>query len=378
MNVKLAPLVGLMFFCTFTLSAMVIHNDSNKEKGGIRSEHGIFNEDYLFMGRDLQFSGQVEDLVFLGKKLTFSGKADLGVFALSQYVDFSGRADNGIMAACMDLNITGKIKGNNYIACRLLKIGETAALQGDLFAACAEIEINGILNGNLYAATHEIVINNEIQGNVTVYAQRIIIGEKGRIIGNLTHCAQRELTKKERARVTGKITLDKKHQAGKSRASSSRATAYLIGMALILSYVITGILLLFLPVFRKINGTQSQWFFWQTALWGLIPLLMYPAIIILCFILVVTIPLGFILMLAFFPLMYLAGIIGMVLLGKYLASKFSWRLQKLHYQFLTGALVVAILSLIPLINILTIIFVTALGWGVYVSFLFNKEGTALR
>jgi hypothetical protein len=61
--------------------------------------------------------------------------------------------------------------------------------------------------------------------------------------------------------------------------------------------------------------------------------------------------------------------------GKYLASKFKWKVEKRHYQFLIGALAGAIVSMIPFINFLSMLFISSLGLGVVLSFLFNKDLT---
>jgi tetrahydromethanopterin S-methyltransferase subunit E len=139
--------------------------------------------------------------------------------------------------------------------------------------------------------------------------------------------------------------------------------------------VITGCLLLFLPVFRKLDAKQPEKTFWKTSLWGLIPLLMYPALIVLFCIMIITIPLAVVLILAFFPLVLLANVIGTTLVGKYLTAKFKWHVEKRHYQFLIGALAGGIVSIIPFVNFLFTLFILSLGWGVYLSFLFNKDLT---
>lgn len=377
MKAKSALSLCILFCCTFTLSAMIIHNDINKDFNNVKSEPGVFIEDYLFIGQALQFSGQAEDLVFLGRKLTFSGKTTRGLFAACQNVTFSGESDNGIMVASMDINITGKISSNNYVACRSLQIGETATIKGNLFAACADLQIDGILDGNLYTATHELVINNEIKGNVTAYARRIKIGEKGKITGTFTYTSSKALSKSELARISGTVTHKKKRESRqgqeKEQVKSPKATGFLIHTTLTLSFIITGLLLLFLPAFKSLNMPQSEHSFWYTALWGFIPLLMYPALVILSLVLVVTIPFGIVLIFAFAPLMYLAMVIGAVILGRYLVTKIKKPVQNRHYQFLIGALVLAILSLIPFISFLVLLLVASLGWGTYISFLFKKE-----
>jgi cytoskeletal protein CcmA (bactofilin family) len=279
----------------------------------------------------------------------------------------------------MDIVIDGAITGNSYIGCKSFSMSDRAVVNGNLFVGCAKLAIDGKLNGDLYAGAGEIVINNEIHGNVTAYGGRIVFGKNGKIQGNFTYSAKEKLSAAEAAKVTGAVKIDENHKWGKDWNSFSkfkkRSIGFLIGFGLFLSYVIVGSLLLFIPVFRKLDAEQPGKTFWKTSLWGLVPVLMYPAVIVLCFVLVVTIPLAIMLMLAIIPLFFVANIIGTTLVGKYLVTKFKWNVEKRHYQFLIGILAGAIVSMIPFVNFLGFVFTSALGWGMYISFLFNKDLT---
>jgi hypothetical protein len=130
-----------------------------------------------------------------------------------------------------------------------------------------------------------------------------------------------------------------------------------------------------LPIFRKIEEKLANKAFWQTALWGLIPMCMYPAMVFLCFILGITIPVAILLILAFLPLFYIAYIIGATRVGQWFSDRFRWNIQKRHYHFLIGALISSVLTVIPVMDILTVLLFTGLGWGMFISFLFNRPIT---
>jgi hypothetical protein len=187
------------------------------------------------------------------------------------------------------------------------------------------------------------------------------------------------LNEKEVSKITGTVKIDESHRCGKDWDSFSklkkRSIGFFIGFCFFISYVIIGCLLLFIPVFRKLDTKQSAKTFWNTTLWGIVPVLIYPAIVVLCFVLIITIPLSFMLIMAFIPLFFVANVIGTTLIGKYIVTKFKWNIEKRHYQFLIGLLACLILSIIPLINFLFFIFVSTLGWGVFISFLFKKDLT---
>lgn len=375
MKTKQPLIVGIILFLNFSVSPMVIHNYSSKKDKAIRTETGEFDEDYLFIGNELNFSGEAEDLVFLGKRLTFKGKTRLGLIALCRDLIYSGTSDNGIIAAAMDITADGSIRGNNYIACRNFLTSENSLINGNVFIGCARLSVDGRLDGNLYAGASELIINNEIKGDVSFKGRQIIFGDNGKIDGNLSYSTREKLSEKDLSKVSGKVTFEResKKELDQKRKPGKHAAGFLFGLALFISFVIVGSLLLFLPAFKRLDEKQSARSFWNTALLGLIPILIYPGIVVLCFALIVTIPFAFVLIFSFIPLFFIANIIGVTLLGKYLVSLLKWNLEKRHSQFIIGALVAALLSLIPFINLLSFLFVSALGWGVLISFLFRKN-----
>lgn len=378
MKTKIASIIGSILCLSIALSAMQIHNDCENKEKTVKTESGVYNEDYLYLGDELDFFGSAEDLVFLGKRLNFDGTTKLGLIAFCEKLFFSGSSGNGIIAGGMDVHINGSIANNSYVGCKSLTLSETSTVNGNLFVGCAKLLIDGKMKGDLYAGAGEIIINNEIEGNATIYAGRLIIGKKGKINGNLTYSTKEKLSVEELARVTGIVKIDEKHKGNEDWnefINFLKTFKYLLCFGLFVSCLVVGFLLLFVPAFKKLGAPQSSKTFWSTALWGLIPVLMYPAVIVLCFALIITIPFALILMLACVPLFFIAWIIGTTLTGKYLVTKLKWPVEKRHFQFLIGALASIIISWIPIINCLSMLFIVALGWGVFLSFLFTKDLT---
>ena len=367
--------IGILFFLYTSASSMEIHNKC-EEKDYIETESGSYDDDYLFVGSELNFSGKAEDLIFLGKTLTFRGKTDLGVVAAGKKILYSGESGNGIMTGGMNVIIDGKSRGNSYVAGKSVHLTETGEVKGTLFLGCARGTIDGVIDGDLYAGAGELSINNEINGNVKIYGGRIHFGDKGKINGNLIYGTKEKLSDKDLAKVTGTVTFDEEHHFdmdGMIPDKTGKMLQIIFGIGMFVSFIAVGCLLLFIPVFRNLDTEQPEKKFWYTSLWGLIPLLMYPAVIVLCFVLIVTLPLGLGMILAFIPLAGIAYIIGTTLVGKYIVRKLKWKVNKRHYQFLIGAVAAIIISIIPFINFLAFIFISALGFGTYLSFLFKRE-----
>lgn len=371
-------LISLSVFSLFLpVNSMVVHTYCKDKDETIRTESGKFNEDYLFAGHELNFSGEAEDLIFLGKRLTFTGKTQLGLITLTGSLVYSGECGNGIIAAGSDMVIDGKVNGNSYMAGKSVRITDKGNIRGNLFAGCAKLTIDGPLTGDLYAAAAEITINSEISGNVYLRSGRIIIGDKGKIIGNLSYASKEKLNADQTSKVSGTVKIDQSFNAEdwNSLRELKKSIGYIIGFALYISFVVISLLLLFIPVFSKLDFMQSGKAFWKTSLWGLVPLLMYPAIIVLSFVFVITIPFAIILLLSTVPLFFFANLIGTTLIGKQIIAKLKWNISKRHLQFLIGMVPCTIVSLIPFINFLGFLFITSLGFGIFLSFLFNRKLT---
>lgn len=377
---KAAMVAVGMLFCWFGMvQAMEVETHcKDDDKEIIRNVSTVFDEDYLFAGNELNFSGEAEDLLFLGKKLTYKGKTRLGLVAAGKKVLYSGESGNGVTAAGVTVVVDGTIKGNNFIGAKNFQMTEKAVIDGDLFLGCAKGTIDGTLNGNLYAGSGDLLLNSVINGDVTAYGGRIKIGDKGKINGKLTYASKEKLGVDEAARVSGAITRDERHDFNTAKMLPKKMrkwVAVLLSVGMFISFVIIGLLLLFLPVFKKLDAPQKERRFWYTSLWGLLPLLMYPAVVLFCIALIVTIPFSIVLLFAFVPLFFTAYLIGTTLAGKYIAMKLKWNVQKRHLQFLIGAVAGGLLSLIPFVNFLSGVFLCTLGWGTFITFLFGASIT---
>jgi len=377
-----AAAAGMVACLSLSLPAMVIRNHAQRggDGSGVVAESAAFEEDYLFLGEELSFSGEAEDLVFVGKELFFNGTTQLGLFAVGEKVVYSGRSGNGIMAGCADLTLDGTVAGNSFVGCKSLHLREQALVDGNLFVGCGTLRLDGTINGDLYAGARKVVIDGVVNGNVNAWARRVVIGDSARILGNLTYSAKHPLTDEEMARIGGVVRYDEKRMFDE-RSAMPPGMAKWIGtlarLAMFVSFVVVGSLLRFLPVFRNLDARRSERAFWKTALWGIIPLLAYPAVVVLCFALIVTIPFAFVLLLASIPLLFFASVIGTTLTGQYIATKFRWNIEKRHYHFLIGALAAGIVSMIPVVGFLGSLFISSLGFGIYLSFLTGRDLTQL-
>ncbi len=374
MNKRILTSILVVLCLSFVVSAaMVVECD---KEGSQKTETGTFNEDYLYLGKSLTFSGTTEDLVFLGESLDFNGKAELGLIGAGKDLHITGDIGNGIIAGGKEIVIDGAVEGTNFMGGKNIHILPNATIKGNLFSGSGEFTADGPITGDVYIGAGKIVVNSIIDGDATIYGGRIIITENGKINGNLKYGTKEKLSDAELARVSGQVTFEK-HKEFDELASAPKefwfAIKSIFHLLMILSFVIIGVILLFLPVFKQIEKERTPKTYLRTGLWGLIPMFMYPALIVCSMVMIVTIPFGITLILAAIPLFFVTYVIGTTMAGQYLCMQFNWKTKKRHYHFLIGAVATTILSIIPVIDFFTFIIISSLGWGMVISGLFNQS-----
>lgn len=373
---RLLAATALLLGLALTSRALEVQCYCQENDKTVRTVSDSLVEDLLFAGYGLDFNGTAQDVYFVGKQFNLRGTTSRGVVALGERLSLGGSAENGIIAAGMDIVIDGKVNSSSFLAGKTVHIAQGALIQGTLFGAGARLTIDAPLRGDFYAGAGEVVINDTISGNVFVRTGRLVIGEQGHIAGSLNYAAREPLSEQESGRIAGSITVKDGLRFDRDRMFPGKLAGLIkaiIALALFACFVAVGSALLFLPVFDRVTNYGEQTRFWYNALWGLIPLLIYPGLILLSVILIITIPFAFVLLLAAMPLLFTSGLLGTMLLGQALCRRFGWKIQSRHGHFLLGALAALLLSIIPGINFLSTLLINAEGAGVLLSFLFKRN-----
>ncbi|MFH2128914.1 MAG: polymer-forming cytoskeletal protein [bacterium] len=334
-----------------------------------------YQEDYLFSGQTLDFKGKARDLFFFCKQIDFSGSSELALNGFARDINVNGSVSNGVKAAGRKINIYGVVKGTSFLAAEQVFFGETSQRMGDSFIGARKVTLLGKTTGNLYVGAAEISIQNEIRGDVTVYAGQLQIPEQGRIVGNLTYHSDHELSAEEASRVSGQIKFEKNEDGRFSRFFNKRIMHPSIWLSLLfkLSFVVFGLLILLFPVTKLLEKQTTRREILTHSLWGLIPMFVYPSALIVAIVLLITLPLAIAMLLAFMPILFLTKILGLTMIGSYLANRFNLNIRSRYLYFLLGVIPYTLLSLIPILGMLLLVFTSSIGCGLLLAGLFNKK-----
>ncbi|MCP4367490.1 MAG: polymer-forming cytoskeletal protein [Deltaproteobacteria bacterium] len=371
MKTKLFFGVLLIFFISMSAGAVEVVFDKD-----FKTENMEIEDDYIYLGRRLDFSGNTEDLIFMGRDLDFTGKTKLGLFAFGKAIMVNGKVGNGITSAGENISIQGEIKGSNFIAGRRIVIQEGAIVNGPIFTGAAELIIRGKVNGDLYVGAGKVTIENTVNGNINARTGRMMILGDGKVNGNLTYTSHKEISKEELAKVTGSVNFQnsKTSKAGQFfKSSGFWKYSFIIKILFIVAFIASGLLFLFLPPTKVLENQRANDKFWLTSLYGLIPLFMYPALIVISALLVVTLPLSGVLLLAIIPISFITKVLGVTMLGQYLSGIFKIKKVNRFLFFLIGMVCLAIFAFIPFIKFLFAIFIASLGFGLITSHIFKLK-----
>jgi hypothetical protein len=376
MNKKFFILLILIIAISATLFGIKLEKSDFK-----KAENSSFDSDYLFYGNELDFSGSADDLYFFGEKLNFTGDTNSSLTAFGKEIVINGKVKNNLMTGGISVNVFGEIDDTAFISGKNIEIQKNSIINGTLFIAGKNIILSGTVNGDVIIAGADFTIDGVINGDMRVYTGKINITNNGTVNGNLKYQSENELSKEEKSRIKKSIEFNKSsriakkfnHVKEKDFDRFCKIGFFIFKFFILITFIISGLLILLLPIMKNIEEERSSKRFWLSSLWGLLPILIFPAIVFLFFMFGITIPLAFLIILSGFPLLILSKILGVTMFGQYLFKKFKWNKSNRLLWFLFGLIFYAILNFIPFIAFISMIFFSSLGWGNIIEVLFNKK-----
>lgn len=336
-------------------------------------ESGTVDDDYLFLGENLGFSGRTESLFFFGEDLSFSGTASGNLIAAAEIIDAEGSVADDTFLAARTITMSGAFGSTTFVAAETVALNAGATVTGALFAAGREVRISGTVEGDLYAGARELVIAGTVNGDVRAGARRISILEGARITGDLTYDAGAQLSPAELSRVGGSVSFDEMEKRdGKILEGFPFGVAKWIARIVVsLSALVFALLFYLFPGIRMAESRRDNRRFWKTVAWGLLPFFGYPVLIGAAFlagiVFGITVPIAIALAAAVGPLAFILSALAMPQLGSYVARLFKMELHQqdsVYRKLLLGFPFVLVLGAIPFLNGLFFLLYISLGWGI--------------
>lgn len=369
--------IALALAATGGLSAVELHIDEELD-----AEAGSIQDDYVFLGERLSFTGRAHSLYFLGRDLELSGGTRDSVFAMARALDIDGDIGEDAILAGRTVDLTGRFGSTTFAAGSTVYLSDAGQVGGGLFAAGRHVEIAGEVRGNLYAGARRLIISGRVDGDVHAGAGEIVLEDGAVITGDFIYKSDRQLSQDELGAVQGQVTFKEADFTKEWREGRwwLRVGSVIFTLVVLLSGLVFALLFNLFPGLRVQASSRGHARFWTTFAWGLIPFFGFPiaigALFLAGFLFGITVPIAMSLSFGLGLVMFILTALSLPEIGGYITRLFGWRLTAreggaVFVRILIGFVPVLVLGLIPFVQSAVFVVVLALGWGVAIERLFD-------
>jgi cytoskeletal protein CcmA (bactofilin family) len=262
--------------------------------------------DIYATGELIEVAGRLEgDLVAAGQRVQTTGPIDGDLFAAARTIDIRGPVADSARLAGEQITVDATIDGDLVAAGNRCHLFEDARVTGGVTAACATLDILGTVDRDLRGAAGEITIGGHVRGNAQIRADRLVLGPRARIDGDLDYQARTPLSPEETARVGGTVRFD---EVVDDDASSGVTTGGLLfwawqtGAALVAGILMVAVFRGLVPHLGTVLAGNTT----VGALLGFAAFLVVPAGSVVAMVTIVGIPVGIAVVCLFVVALYAA------------------------------------------------------------------------
>lgn len=332
---------------------------------------------YFAAGDHVIIDGTVNGDVYAGAgKVEVNGTVNGDVLAAGGAVEIGGHVSDDVRAAGGTVRITGVVGKNVSAAGGTVEVSRSASIGGGLIAAGGTVQHAGTVKKDAMFASGSTEITGTIDGNVDVASDQLGIHRGAQIGGNVTAMVKdKDNAQIADGAVKGTVTFKERESTDARHVLGFRPWRFWFKLLWIGGLLVTG-LVLFL-VSRKLFtdfGSIVEKEIGMNFVWGLVALIAVPVVFIILCITVVGVPLGLILLAAYFVALYLSQLSLGFLAGDLLfksGGKAEWRT---FGAFAAGTAIFQILTFIPIMG--TVLEVAALLLGLGAIVLMIRRGFA--
>ncbi|MBQ6147776.1 hypothetical protein IJI70_02965 [Candidatus Saccharibacteria bacterium] len=328
-----------------------------------KSEDSEEESDEYYFGADANVNSEadVSHSLFLAGNEVSSKDSVFGIGLLAgNFVTAAGSYDYGFFAG-NSIEISGEVSEDLFVAGNAINIKEDASIGRDVFAAGNIVNISANLSGNVFAGGNRLVLNNvTIDGNFDAEFDEIVINGKSSISGTFKY--------NENANVVGleNLATGAKETYAEASGSPSPLSRFLDKVLTIIGLVILAAVLC--AVFKKTVTRMTKDFLpkniFKHVLIGLALLIFVPLLSIFAMITRIGLPLGATTLALWSLSLLFSGIVSGLIFGDILARKvFKQEKMSAFLKATLGIAIIELLSLVPVLGILTSFFAVTFGFG---------------
>lgn len=273
-------------------------------------------------GKKIVLEGNIKgDIVCAGQDVEINSQVDGDVICAAQNIIINGLVSGSVRAAAQMININGQVNRNVSIVGQ--NITNNAIVSGEFLFAGQTLKANGLIGGDLWGASETVDLNGKIGKNVNLIANNIIAEKNAWINGNFTYESEKPLNLQSGSIIAGetKHNLPKKETANyqKNMFFNNFTKVSDRGFQIINLFVQFLFSLFLLFVFRKQFEAASLSVMTakgKSFLFGLLILIVTPALGILFFLTIIGIPVTILLVIGYLLALFVGRVIIVYIVGR--------------------------------------------------------------
>jgi cytoskeletal protein CcmA (bactofilin family) len=323
----------------------------------------LVDGDYFAFGDTVEISGTINgDLYAVGGQVIIDGRVNGDVLVAGGRVSLSGTVSQDVRAAGGQLSIAGDVGRNLTVAAGNVEIASSAAVGGGVVAAGGSVDLAAPVGGAAKIAAGTLIIANRIAGNVEAAVGTLRIASKAEINGNVNYWSGQEAAVSEGARINGEIVRNVPPERPRILPAAFFAWLAFVAINFVCTLILGLLSARFLPRYHQSVITTLRDKPWASLGIGFIAAVIVPVVCALLFATVLAIPLGLILVAAFFILLYWSRIYAISRIGEAILNRLRPASSRAS-AFVLGLFGYYIFAIIPVVGWLVVPLVTLFGLG---------------
>lgn len=336
------------------------------EVSTIASGETIDGAAYL-AGSTVNIAGTINgDLYCAGQNVTISGDIDGDILCAAQTINFTGRVTGDVRLAAQTITISGEVGKSATMTGQTVTIDGRASIGQDVTIASQIANVNGAVARDAVLGAATVTVNTTIGRNVTADVEMLTVGGDARIAGTLDYTSPRQFSKADDAVISGKVSY---HYTDREKTSNANAYNPLATFVWLLMLITSAIIfvLLFPRVPHRVTSESvaSVSRAWLTVLVGFVTAIVMPFLIAILALTVLGLPFALVVGIAWVLILAISGVFTAYYIGRVV-----WRTQhNAVLTMLTGAAILSILLIIPILNIFVALLSLWYGSGAVLIYL---------
>lgn len=335
------------------------------EQTSTENDEVIESNAYLAGGSVTSAATVQGDLAAAGGNVVIQGPVWVDLAAAGGTVTVSADVGDDLRALGGTIIVQGNIKKDLVVAGGQITISGRG-VGGDAALAGGSIDIEAPVGGSVRITGGTIRINAPIEGDVDIKTDKLTLGPKALIRGDLTYSAPSAATMEEGAQVLGATNFNERSPKNGALIAAGIAGFITLWLFAKLLMTIVGAFALYFIFGRYtqalVDGAVANPL--PSFVIGLLFTIATPVIAVMLLVSIVGLPIGILFIAAYIGAMIIGSFVAPIVLGSYAHHLFSKRGYAVSWKtILLGVLIYFILTLIPFVGWIgkMIVFWIALG-----------------